>query len=523
MPPFVRVVSAGESAARDRAAIESGNPSRLLMQRAGTGAGQEILRRFRDKLKTGTVVFTGAGNNGGDGWVVAGFLARSGVNVTVIEAVDARSPDAVAEKAAAIGLVTRKSAAPGRSVDIPGAAVVIDALLGIGAQGEPRDAIADSIATINLLHDRGAYVIALDLPSGLDATTGKHSACVVADTTFTFGGIKRGSLVARDCCGEMIVIDIGLDESEPDGSPAANTTAKLPRFVEGTWVHSRIPRIPFDAHKGTRKHIAIVGGGAGMPGAVVLSARAAARSGAGLLRTFVEHGNADGVLGAVPFALVSEWPLSDSDLSKLISKWAHAIVIGPGLGSSDTTRSLVEKILKDSALPVLLDADALNVFDDDVQALGNLLRGRQALITPHVAEFSRLAKVSVKEVLDNRFDIGQDMARTLNAIVLLKGTPTVIYTPAGERWVVARGTAALGTGGSGDVLTGVAGTFLAQTGDALTAACCAAWIHGRAAELCEYVRGTTIEDVVYALPRALNESEPAVALPVLTEQPAVAR
>lgn len=260
-----------------------------------------------------------------------------------------------------------------------------------------------------------------------------------------------------------------------------------------------------------------------MPGAVVLVARAAARCGAGLLRTFVERGNADGVLGAVPFALVSEWPLSDSDLSKLISKWAHAIVMGPGLGTSETTRHLVEKILRDSSLPVLLDADALNVFDDDIAALGNLLRGRQALITPHVAEFSRLARVTVQQVLDNRFDIGADMARRLDAIVLLKGTPTVIYTPAGERWVAARGTAALGTGGSGDVLSGVAGTLLAQTGDALTAACCAAWIHGRAAELCEYVRGSTIEDVLYALAPALNESERPVELPVLTELPAVAR
>jgi hydroxyethylthiazole kinase-like uncharacterized protein yjeF len=183
----------------------------------------------------------------------------------------------------------------------------------------------------------------------------------------------------------------------------------------------------------------------------------------------------------------------------------------------------VEDILHDSRLPVLLDADALNVFDGDVAALARMLKGRPALITPHVAEFARLAKIDVKDVLDNRFDVGTRMARELTATVLLKGSPTVIFAPNGERYVVARGTAALGTGGSGDLLAGIAGTILAQTLDASTSACCAAWVHGRAAEYCEYIRGTTLEDVLYALPRAWNEREPPVNAPVLAELPAVAR
>ncbi|HEY4672162.1 MAG TPA: NAD(P)H-hydrate dehydratase, partial [Gemmatimonadaceae bacterium] len=142
---------------------------------------------------------------------------------------------------------------------------------------------------------------------------------------------------------------------------------------------------------------------------------------------------------------------------------------------------------------------------------------------PHVAEFARLTGVDTWEVLANRFDIGADLARTLNCTVLLKGSPTVIFAPDGTRFVVPRGTAALGTGGSGDLLAGIAGTLLAQIGDATIAACCAAWVHGRAAELCEYVRGTTLEDVLYALPRAWNELEPVPAPPVLTLIPAVAR
>jgi NAD(P)H-hydrate epimerase len=533
MPAWV--VSARESAERDRAAIERGTPSRVLMQRAGAAAAEEIARRYPERLRAGAVVFTGSGNNGGDGWVVAGTLARSGVAVIVIEvakATSAKSPDAVAERESAIDSVKLAD-----SIN-EGAPFVIDALLGTGFEGEPRGKISEAIATINELRGRGAHVTALDVPSGLDATTGQHSACVMADDTFSFGGVKRGSLLARDCCGEIIALDIGLYDS-PAGSglgvlnPAAiritgsNERAMplvpLPLLVDSEWVESRVPSIRYDAHKGTRKHLAVVGGGQGMPGAVVLTVRAALRSGIGLVRALVAPANVSPVLAAVPSALISDWPSSENQIEAEISKWADAIVIGPGLGKSKETRSLVERILRGSKLPVLLDADALNVFDGDKKSLAVLLEGRQALITPHAAEFARLAGTDVKTVLATRFDVGVDLARELGATVLLKGSPTVIFTPEGERFVVARGTAALGTGGSGDLLDGIAGTLLAQTQHATIAAGCAAWMHGRAAEFCEYVRGTTLEDVLYALPRAWNEIEPTPEHPVLAELPAVAR
>jgi NAD(P)H-hydrate epimerase len=396
-----------------------------------------------------------------------------------------------------------------------GAALVIDALLGTGFEGEPRGKIGEAIVTINELRGRGARVASLDMPSGLDATTGAHSACVIADSTFSFGGAKRGLLLARDCCGEIVVLDIGLQDSTP--------SLPLPILVDGEWVASRIPPIRYDAHKGTRKHLAVIGGGKGMPGAVVLAARAALRSGIGLVRVLVASDNISPVLSAVPSALITDWPTSDTQIEAEISKWADAIVIGPGLGKSKEARSLVERILGNSKLPVLLDADALNVFEGDTKSLGKLLEGRSSLITPHPAEFARLAGVDVKTVLATRFDVGVQLARDLGATVLLKGSPTVIFTPDGIRQVVARGTAALGTGGSGDLLDGIAGTMLAQTRDATVAGCCAAWIHGRAAELCEYVRGTTLDDVLYALPRAWNEIDPLPAPPVLAELPAVAR
>ena len=516
-PPLVRVVSAKESADRDREAIDRGTPSQVLMERAGNGAADEILRRYSEQLRDGATVYTGPGNNGGDGWVVAGRLARDGVKVTVVEAVAAKSPDAIAWKKAAVDSVTLADSADG-------VGVVIDALLGTGSEGDPRGKIADGIAGINQMRSSGARVAALDIPSGLDASTGTHSSCVVADVTLSFGSAKRGSLLARDCCGEIVVLDIGLD------ADAGSSSDGLPVLVDGDWVKSHIPPIRYDAHKGTRKHLAIVGGGRGMPGAVVLASRAALRSGIGLVRALVAPGNVGVVLEAAPSALISEWPASQKEIAAEISKWADAIVIGPGLGKSKESRELVEQILGDSKLPVLLDADALNVFEGDADSLKKLLTGRTALITPHVAEFARLAGLSVERVISDRFDIGVELANALGATVLLKGSPTVIFTPAAARFVVARGTAALGTGGSGDILSGIAGTLLAQMSEAnlplpvsSVAASCAAWVHGRAAQLCEYVRGTTLEDVLYALPRAWNEAELAPVPPVLARIPAVAR
>ena len=515
----VWVVSARESAERDRAAIENGTPSRVLMERAGTAAAQEIERRYVQQLRDGAVVFTGPGNNGGDGWVVAGHLARSGVQVRVLEAVrtQEKSPDAVVQREAAL-----KSVKVVDSVrDTSG--VIVDALLGTGFEGEPRGKIAESISMINELHSAGAAVVALDVPSGLNATTGEHSSCIIADLTLSFGGVKRGTLVARDCCGEIVVIDIGLEGGRREAGGGRRESQAPPLLVDWEWVRSKIPPIRFDAHKGTRKHLAIVGGGKGMPGAVVLAAKAALRSGIGLVRTLVAPENVSAVLAAVPSVLNSEWPEATKQVNAEISTWADAAVVGPGLGKSAGTRKLVENILGDSRIPVLLDADALNVFEGDAGSLAKLLQGREALITPHVAEFARLTGVDAKKVIAHRFDIGVDIARQLGATVLLKGSPTVVFTPTGERFVIPRGTAALGTGGSGDLLSGIAGTLLAQLGDAVTAACCGAWVHGRAAEFCAYIRGTTLEDVIYALPRAWNEPEPSPEPPVLTVLPAVSR
>ncbi|HEU4747299.1 MAG TPA: NAD(P)H-hydrate dehydratase, partial [Gemmatimonadaceae bacterium] len=487
-----------------------GAPSRTLMQRAGKAAARQIIGRFGDRLYPGVTVFAGPGNNGGDGWVVAGELARAGVPVHVPHIGGPKTPEAIAEREDAL-----KSIEPTGETFF--SRLVVDALLGTGFRGAPRSELAAAIATINQLRASGYAVASLDVPSGLDATTGEHGECVHADVTLSFGALKRGTLLARDCCGEIVVIDIGLDEASP------RVDESLPLLVDQRWVAERMPSIRFDAHKGQRKHLAIVGGGSGMGGAAVLAARAALRSGIGLVRAVVAASNTNVVLLGAPAALVSEWPDDRVEIKRDIGEWADAIVLGPGMGRSREAEKLMRLVIEASRQPLLLDADALNLFENDVSSLRGLLAGRQCLVTPHPAEFARLAGTDVKTVLAERFDIGTSLAADLGATVLLKGAPTIIFSPTGERLVSPRGTAALGTGGTGDILAGIAGTLLAQAGDPVSAGGCAAWAHGKAAELCAYVRGTTLEDVLYALPRVWNEKEPPLDPPVIARLPAAAQ
>ena len=509
----VFVVGSEQSAARDAAAIAAGIPSRALMQRAGAAAAAEIALRLPQLLTHGVRVFAGPGNNGGDAWVVARALAATGIAVTVVEPLPARTPDAVAERELALPFVTVERSLNNGSP----ATVIVDGLLGTGSSGAPRGAIADAVAAIESSRRQGAYVVALDLPTGVDATTGDATGAITADLTLTFGTVKRGHLVARQACGAIVALDIGLGAHavRDDGAPPV---------VDDRWVASRLPPISADAHKGTRKKLAIVGGAVGMAGAAVLAARASIRSGIGMVRLLVAPESLAVVQGAEPLALAGSWPTSDASLEREIVSWADGVVIGPGLGRGTESRSLVDRVLAAWNGPVLLDADALNVFDGDVAALSRASRGRSMLLTPHAVEFARLAKTDVTSVLNCRYDVGRTLAHDTGATVLLKGLPTVVTAPNGSSLVSAAGTPILAAAGSGDVLSGIAGTLLAQIGNALIAGAAAAWIHGRSAELVghsTHVRGRTLDDVIATIASAWpNEIHPT-RYPVLLELPAV--
>ena len=504
------MVSAAQAADRDARAIAGGIPSRNLMKAAGRAAAAELLRHAGSRAAIGVDIYAGGGNNGGDAWVVAGTLAAAGFPVRVIEVEAPRTPDALAERADAAPLVARATN-PGRS---PG--IVVDGLLGTGAQGAPRGAIADACAAIAKARTNGAYVVALDVPSGLDATTGALEGAPSADLTVTFGTVKCGQLLARDLCGAIVVVDIGL-------GAFADLDDGAPPLVDAAYVRAVVPPIGADAHKGVRRKVAIIGGAHGMAGAALLAGRAALHSGVGMVKLVVDPASIEAVQQSMPEALASAWPSTDAEAAEL-GAWADALLIGPGLGRGADRRALVERLLRNTSSPVVIDADALNAFEGDAPALGQCISGRAAIITPHPQEFSRLAGMTAAEVNASRFAVGRDVARITHAAVLLKGVPTVVFAPDGRTVVSASGTPVLGQGGSGDMLGGIAVTLLAQVGTALEAGAAAAWVHGRAAELAApggEVRGVTLDDVLGALREAWKLDLPVRAPHVLAELAAV--
>ncbi len=486
------------------------------MQRAGAAAAAEIALRYHDRLAGGVVVYAGPGNNGGDAWVVARALTASGVRVRVIEPVPAKTTDACAERALALEQLNDHDEAAARRLDDRGEMLIVDGLLGTGSAGAPRGDIARAVAAIRASRQRGALVVALDVPTGVDASTGAAADDAVdADLTVTFGAVKRGHLVQRERCGAIVVLDIGLGRhSELDDA--------APRLVDEPWVAAQLPRIPTDANKGIRKKLAIVGGARGMAGAAMLAARAALRSGIGMVKLVVAPDTLPIVQEAEPYALAAEWPRDDAAVDQAIGTWADAVVIGPGLGRDDQSRAVLERVLARWRGPMLVDADALTLFEKRPRELGAALGGRSAIVTPHPVEFSRLAGVPLDRVLAERFDVGVELASTLGAAVLLKGVPTVISAPDGARFVSATGTPALATAGSGDVLSGIAGTLLAQIGDPIIAGAVGAWVHGRAAERVPSaggVRGVALEDILEELRGSWLLDNRPLRYPLLAELP----
>ncbi len=514
---MITVVSSSESAARDAAAIAAGTPSRALMARAGSAAASEIALRFHDRLDEGVLVLAGPGNNGGDAWVVARALALTGAPVFVIEPVEAKSDDARFERGMALARLPAERVATGR---VPaemglGCGIVVDGLFGTGGRGEITGPFADVARRAAECRARHAAVVALDIVSGIDATTGAHAdACVAADLTISFGTVKRGHLVNRDLSGAIVVVDIGLGAH-------ADLDDHAPRLVDDHWAAAHLPRPHASTHKGERRKLAIVGGHTGMAGAAILAARGAFRSGIGMVKLFVAPESLAVIQEAEPQALAAAWPLADAAAAEALA-WADAVIVGPGLGRDAASRATLQRVLENWHGPTLLDADALTLFENRANDLAALLGGRPALITPHVVEFARISGMPRDEIEPGRYEVATALAKQLGATVLLKGVPTVITAPTGERLVSATGTPALGTGGSGDVLSGIAGTLLAQIGDPLVAGALGAFAHGRAAERTPSVagtRGTSLDDVVASLRGVWDLSAAPHRYPVLAEIP----
>lgn len=462
----IPVLSASEAAAWDSAArTQYRIPSRVLMETAGRAVVQVLLSEMPDAASGGVLVAAGAGNNGGDGWVIARALHAAGIPVWVA-AVDPKTDDAIDNRALARLDGVREL---GREEPWPQAAVAVDALLGTGAAGPAK---GDVLALAQRLADYGAPIVAVDGPTGLDLTSGEAHGPVHARLTVTFGGPRRGHLLAREWCGTVVVVDIGFPPRD----------AATPVLVTDRWAAERLPRLAPQMHKGDRGRVCVIGGADGMSGAALHAARAALAAGAGLVKLVAARDTIAAAQASLPDLLTVESALGDqlepSGVEAL--EWADAIVLGPGLGREPrrTREAFVRAVLTARPIPTVLDADALHVYRADLPT------GSRALVcTPHVGEFRALAGDALAdEVANDRWSAAARAAAKLKCTVLLKGVPTVIADLRGPVQVVASGNPGLATGGSGDLLAGFIGAFLARGTAPAEAAALGAHALGCAAE-----------------------------------------
>ena len=471
----------------DARAITGGIPGERLMETAGLAASREILATFPPG--SSALVLAGPGNNGGDGWVVARHLAEAGWDVTIALPGGRRpeTPDAIAmaDRAEAMGIPVI-AAEPG---DIAtGQAIVIDAMLGTGTTGAPRGGIGDVVAAVIA---SGAPVVALDVPTGVDADTGRIDGDALrAQVTITFAGDMPGLHVApgRGHAGRVVVADIGIPRDlRPE--PAA--------WLAGDGAIAAIPPRADDDDKYAAGGVLVIAGAPGMSGAARLCTRAALRSGAGI------------VVGCVPPSVraeVAAWTpevmISGNDRDEIDRQLARvaAVALGPGLGRDDVTTGLVHDLIAGIRQPLLLDADGLWHLGSDLARLR--ARPHATVITPHCGEAARLLGVSRPEVEAARLHSAAQLAERSGHVALLKGPGTVIAAPGRPPVVIEGGTPALATAGSGDVLTGVIAALLTRGMGARAAAVAGAALHARAGVLAGRGDGTIASDIIEVLPEA---------------------
>ena len=478
----IPVLSAAEAAAWDAAARTQYHvPSRVLMESAGRASAAIVVREFPAVIERGVLIATGAGNNGGDGWVLARALHAAGIAVWVA-ALDPKTDDAIDNR-----VLARMEGVPelARTETWPATAVVVDALLGSGAVGPAR---GDVLALAERLQASALPIVALDGPTGLDLSSGEAHGPIRARVTVTFGGARRGHLLAREWCGRVIVADIGF----PPADPAA------PQLVTDWWAGARLPRLAPAMHKGDRGRVTVVGGAAGMTGAALHAARSALAAGAGLVKLVATRDTLEAARASLPDVLTVESQLGP-DVEPVVAEaleWADALVVGPGLGQGAPRSRFLAAVLKGKARPTVLDADALSLYDGKAE--------RPIVFTPHLGEFRTLAGDQLADAAANdRWAAAAKAALKLRGCLLLKGVPTIIADTRGPALVVASGNPGLATGGSGDVLAGFIGALLARGLAPPEAAALGAHALGRAAELGARqwtARSLRPADVLAALP-----------------------
>lgn len=496
----MRLLTAAEMRAVDSHVIkEIGIPSIVLMENAGRQAAGIAATFLQSTGGRKVSIICGKGNNGGDGLVAARYLHNQGHKVRVF--LTARS-DELAGDALANYHICGQLGIDIQEVDenylpklrfcLSLTDLIIDAMLGTGSKGAPAGLIKQ---VIDLVNDVGKTVLSVDVPSGLNASTGAvPGACIKAEMTVTLAAPKVGLLVypGAGYKGRLFVADIGIPAEVLDAAGQGTV-------VSASLVRRVLPARPADGHKGTFGHLLILAGSPGMTGAAALAAEAALRTGVGLVTVGIPQSLND-ILEAklteamtIPLPETADRSLSIEALGTILEKKDRfdAVVIGPGLGRHQSTGQLLDALLEQVSCPVVLDADGLNLA-----AELELLEKRSGescplIITPHPGEMARLLGCSIAEVQADRLAAARQAAEAFSCTAVLKGAGTVAAAAHGGFWVNTTGNVGMATGGTGDVLSGIIGGLLAAGVEPAAAAAAGVYVHGLAGDTAAQRRGRT--------------------------------
>jgi hydroxyethylthiazole kinase-like uncharacterized protein yjeF len=480
-----------------RAIAAAGGDGRVLMRRAATAALQSL--RARWSTARGFTVLCGGGNNGGDGWMMARLGRAAGLDARVLwttppDALRGEAAQAASEALAAGVPALEFTATSAVAGALARADVLVDALLGIGLTTPVRAPVAAAIEAINAA---GRPVLALDVPSGLCADSGRVLGCAVrAEATVSFIALKSGLLLGAgpDHSGALSVDDLGVDPPGPQ-------EISWQRIV-GAQVRAAIPPRPRDAHKGQNGHVFVVGGGEGMPGAARLAGEAALRVGAGRVTVLCAASSATAIVASRPELMVRALEpdaAAAAARSSMLLEAADVIVTGPGLGRDLWAQRVLEAV-RASGKPTVFDADALHLLDGAPPA--------DCVLTPHPGEAAQMTGLTSAAIQADRPRALRALVDRHSAVVVLKGAGTLIGQRGRVPSICDRGHPVLAAPGTGDVLAGAIGGLLAQTGDPWGAAMAAVWLHARAGEILGRAgdRGVLAGEVAATLPLAWAET-----------------
>jgi NAD(P)H-hydrate epimerase len=514
----MKILTASEMGEVDRlSTLRDRVPSLTLMENAGRSVAEFIQSRFSNLAQRRIVVLCGKGNNGGDGFVVARLLKKMGAKPEVYLIGNPREMKGDAatnlnrwKKVGKLNL--DPSLKPEALADLPSGSIIVDALLGTGVRGAVEGRLRDVINHVNE-RERGRYVVAVDIPSGLQADSGEvEGAAIVADYTITFTAPKPG-LVDHEGghrVGSLLIGQIGSPSALIEETGKGNL-----RWSEPTEFSAfAIPR-EAEGNKGDYGHALIVAGSVGKSGAAILSSWAALRAGAGLVTVATPEPALPMVAGHTPeimtepLAATRAGTISDrcleGGLFASLLKGKRAFALGPGLSTNEETQQFVRTVVGNRAVPIILDADGLNAFAGRAAELRN--SGGMLCVTPHPGEMARLLGCSVKDVQARRLEVALKAASDWNACVVLKGHHTVIASPDGKTFINSTGNPGMATGGTGDVLTGILAGLTAQfgTADWLRVIAFGVYLHGLAGDIAYAENGEAplmASDLIRAIPRA---------------------